>query len=119
MFDHVGLRVKDLAASVRLYRSMLEPLGYVLGHEDASSAGLGPAGSPRLWLTLDPAGGAAHVAFAAPSRDAVAAFHRAALANGARDHGAPGLRPDYGAGYYAAFVIDPDGNNLEAVCMSS
>jgi catechol 2,3-dioxygenase-like lactoylglutathione lyase family enzyme len=115
MFDHVGLRVKDLAASVRLYRAMLEPLGYVLCSEDEGGAGFGPAGSPSLWLVADPKGGGAHVALTARDRSAVAAFHGAAVVAGARDRGAPGLRDDYGPRYYAAFVLDLDGNNVEAV----
>jgi len=112
MFDHIGIRVSDLAASVRIYRAMLEPLGFVL---DDSGTGFGPKGEPALWLvaTSEPSG--AHVALKAPNRKAVDAFHQAALAAGAKDNGAPGLRTDYSPKYYAAFVIDRDGNNIEAV----
>ncbi len=110
MFDHIGLRVRDLAASVRLYKAMLEPLGYVI---DDSGTGFGPKGEPALWLVAGT--GAAHVALRATSRKAVDGFHAAALAAGAKDNGKPGLRKDYSPTYYAAFVTDPDGNNVEAV----
>src|SRR5579872_6092127 len=105
MYDHIGLRVKDLPASARLYRAALAPLGHVLCSEDATSAGFGPAGAPALWLVADQRGGGAHVAFRAVGRAAVEAFHKAGLAAGARDNGAPGLRTDYGPKYYAAFLI--------------
>ncbi|HEX3594584.1 MAG TPA: VOC family protein [Polyangiaceae bacterium] len=115
MFDHVGLRLKDLKKSVRFYQAILEPLGYVLASEDSSSAGFGPPNAPTLWLVADAKGGGAHLAFKAPSRAAVDAFHRAGTAAGARDNGPPGVRPDYAPTYYAAFLIDADGNNIEAV----
>lgn len=118
MFDHVGLRVRDLAASVRFYAAALEPLGIAVCAHDDDGAGLGPPGAPSLWLHREagdaPARGA-HVAFRAPSRDAVDAFHAKGCAAGGRDHGAPGLRLDYAPDYYAAFLVDPDGNNVEAV----
>ncbi len=119
MYDHVGLKVKDLDANVRFYEAALAPLGHVLGPRDASGAGLGPPGAPALWLHRADAaagGGGAHVAFRAATRSAVARFHEAAIKAGGRDNGEAGPRPDYGPSYYAAFVIDPDGNNVEAVC---
>jgi catechol 2,3-dioxygenase-like lactoylglutathione lyase family enzyme len=118
MYDHIGLRVRNLEASARFYEAALAPLGHVLSSRDESSAGLGLAGAPALWLhgTEGAAGKGAHVAFRAPTRAAVERFHAAGLQAGGRDNGAPGPRPDYGPAYFAAFLIDPDGNNVEAVC---
>lgn len=120
MFDHIGLRVKNLDASVKFYTAALKPLGFVLSSHDASSAGFGPPGAPAtLWLypTDGAAGPGAHVGFHAADHAAVTRFHRAALEAGGRDHGAPGIRADYSPTYFAAFIIDPDGNNVEAVCL--
>jgi len=121
MYDHIGLRVSDLGASLTFYQAALAPLGHVVGSQDAGTAGLGPRDAPALWLHLvrkgNP-GSAAHVAFRATSRAAVDAFHAAGLKAGGRDNGAPGLRADYSPTYYAAFLIDPDGNNVEAVCLA-
>lgn len=116
MFDHVGLRVTEVERSVRFYAQALEPLGFVVDSRDASGAGIGPSGRPALWLHLAAGGrgSGAHLAFSAPSRDAVDRFHAAGLAAGGHDNGAPGPRPDYGPTYYAAFLVDPDGNNVEA-----
>ena len=118
MYDHIGLKVKDLAASVRFWEAALAPLGHVVGARDETSAGLGPKDAPALWLYAA-SGGAApvHVALVAKSRAAVDRFHAQACKAGGRDHGKPGLRTDYAPTYYAAFVLDPDGNNVEAVCM--
>jgi catechol 2,3-dioxygenase-like lactoylglutathione lyase family enzyme len=119
MYDHIGLKAKDVDASVRFYEAALAALGHVLCSRDASGAGFGPPGEPALWLYRadGPAGPAAHVALCAPDRTAVDRFHAAGLAAGGRDQGPPGLRSDYGASYYAAFLLDPDGNNVEAVCL--
>lgn len=117
MFDHVGLRVKDLEAAAPLYAAMLAPLGHVAGARGEGYAGFGPNGKPALWLHLDKKGGGAHVALSAESRAAVDRFHAAGLKAGAKDNGAPGLRTDYAPNYYAAFLLDADGNNVEAVCM--
>lgn len=117
MYDHLGLKVKDLGASVRFYAGALGALGHVLASQDATSAGLGPEGAPALWLYADEAAHTpVHVAFAAKTRVAVDAFHQAGLKAQGRDNGGPGVRADYGPTYYAAFLIDPDGNNVEAVC---
>jgi len=118
MFDHVGLKVKDVEASVRFYEVVLAPLGFVLDAQESSWAGLGPKGSPALWLyqaDRKSAAGGTHVAFSAPDRAAVDRFHAAGLKAGGVDNGKPGIREDYGPKYYAAFLRDPDGNNVEAV----
>jgi catechol 2,3-dioxygenase-like lactoylglutathione lyase family enzyme len=118
MYDHIGLKVKDVAASARFYKAALAPLGHEVASEDESGAGLGPNGAPALWLYRAKNGsGGVHVALAAPDRAAVDRFHAAGLKAGGRDNGRPGLRADYSPKYYAAFLIDPDGNNVEAVCM--
>ncbi|HVP30898.1 MAG TPA: VOC family protein [Myxococcota bacterium] len=118
MYDHVGLKVKDLDASVRFYTAALASLGHVLCSRFESGAGFGPPGEPALWLSLAEGSVAdgTHVAFRASDRAAVDRFHTGGLGAGGRDHGAPGLRVDYGPTYYAAFLIDPDGHNVEAVC---
>lgn len=117
MYDHIGLAVKDLAASIRFYTAVLAPLGYVLGSRDETSAGFGPKDAPALWLYLSkkPRPAATHVAFHAKDRKAVDRFHAAGLESGGRDNGPPGIRADYAPTYYAAFLVDPDGNNVEAV----
>lgn len=119
MFDHVGIKVADLEASKAFYAAALEPLGHVPGYADASCAGFGPAGAPALWLYPAPTavGPGTHLAFRAADRAAVDRFHQAALQAGGRDNGVPGLRPDYSPSYYAAFVLDPDGHNIEAVVL--
>jgi catechol 2,3-dioxygenase-like lactoylglutathione lyase family enzyme len=118
MFDHLGLRVANLDASRRFYQATLEPLGFVLGPHDETYAGFGPADAPALWLhpVASAERSGCHVAFRAANRAAVDAFHAAGLKAGGRDNGAPGLRTDYSPTYYAAFIVDPDGNNVEAVC---
>jgi catechol 2,3-dioxygenase-like lactoylglutathione lyase family enzyme len=119
MYDHIGLKVKDVAASIRFYKAALGGLGHELCSQDESGAGFGPKGEPALWLYR--ASGAAltgaHVALRAENRAAVDKFHKEGLKAGGRDHGAPGLRADYSPTYYAAFLLDPDGNNVEAVCL--
>ena len=118
MFDHVGLKVADLDASVRFYEAALAPLGHVLCHRDDSCAGFGPQGAPALWLYPVPPrpATATHVAFRAADHAAVAGFHRQGLEAGGRDNGPPGPRADYSPTYHAAFLLDPDGHNVEAVC---
>ena len=127
MIDHVGLAVSGYERSREFYRSVLAPLGGELVMEvtaeqtgDSSHAGFGMHGRPTFWIgtSQNAHSGSVHVAFTAPDRDAVRAFHRLALEAGATDNGAPGLRPHYHEHYYGAFVLDPDGHNIEAVCHS-
>jgi catechol 2,3-dioxygenase-like lactoylglutathione lyase family enzyme len=117
VIDHVGLGVSDLQESKAFYQQALRPLGYHLLMERDGSAGLGRDGKPAFWIHAKrPLSGTTHVAIASPDRATVDAFHAAGLAAGGRDNGLPGLRPHYHQNYYGAFVLDPDGNNIEAVC---
>jgi catechol 2,3-dioxygenase-like lactoylglutathione lyase family enzyme len=116
MLDHVGIPVSDFEQSKRFYEQALSPLGYRLIMEPRSGvAGLGRSGKPDFWVFRGEPGRAVHVAFAADDRASVDAFHEAAIAAGGQDNGRPGLRPEYHPTYYGAFVLDPDGNNVEAV----
>jgi catechol 2,3-dioxygenase-like lactoylglutathione lyase family enzyme len=117
MFDHVGFGVTSLAESKAFFLEALQPLGVTVVMEGPYGVGMGQNGKPSLWLhetTERPT--PLHLAFVAVNRKQVDAFYRAALAAGGRDNGAPGLRPHYHPNYYGAFVIGPDGHNVEAVC---
>lgn len=118
MFDHVVFGASDYAASKEFFLKALEPLGVAVVHEGPLGVELCTKGSKASLcirrVEENPAH--LHLAFAAGNRGQVDAFHRAALAAGGKDNGAPGLRPQYHANYYAAFVIGPDGHNIEAVC---
>lgn len=117
MLDHLGIKVADVAASKKFYTEALQPLGYILMMEhDISGAGFGRDGKPDFWISLGEPSGPIHVAFASPNRNTVDLFYAAALSAGGIDNGPPGLRPEYHPGYYGAFVIDPNGHNIEAVC---
>lgn len=119
MFDHVVFGVSDYAASKAFFLKALEPLGVTLVSEGPLGVELcRPDGNASLCIRLKPEERPAHLhlAFAAENRQQVEAFYRAALQAGGKDNGAPGLRPIYHANYYAAFVIGPDGHNVEAVC---
>ena len=135
MIDHMGMPVGDLARATEFYSKALAPLGYgIVMQVSAAETGRGGAvgfgppgkeadfqsGKPSFWIGEgEPLAGHIHVAFVASSRAAVDAFYRAALAAGGKDNGKPGLRPHYHANYYGAFVLDLDGNNIEAVCHAS
>ena len=118
MFDHIGLTVSNLERSRAFYAHALAPLGITELARFANFIGFGRE-HPQFWIgegtAVQPAP-RTHVAFAAVTRLEVDAFHRAALDAGGADHGAPGLRPQYHPHYYGAFVLDPDGHNVEAVC---
>ena len=130
MIDHIGITVRDFERARRFYDSALSPLGVAtimeVKPEESGGyhgVGYGKGGKPFFWLSNDQRpdmadaarGPGVHIAFAARNRSAVDAFFLAAMASGGRDNGAPGLRPHYHPSYYAAFVLDPDGYNIEAV----
>jgi catechol 2,3-dioxygenase-like lactoylglutathione lyase family enzyme len=124
MIAHIGIIVSDIERSKRFYSAALTPLGYRMIREygvtparPAASAGFGEPPRADLWIYQgDPGKVATHIAFQVNQRALVDAFYDAALAAGGKDNGKPGLRPQYSANYYGAFVIDPDGYNVEAVC---
>ena len=125
MIDHAGFPVSDLARAKAFYVKALAPLGYVLimdltaeqTGDGFGAAGFGMNGKPDFWIAATAGGiGKVHIAILAKDRAAVGAFHKEALAAGGRDNGAPGIRAHYHADYYGAFVLDPDGHNIEAVC---
>lgn len=117
MFDHLGFGVTSLAESKAFFLRALEPLGVSVAMEGPYGVGMGQNRKPSLWLhETNERPARLHVAFAAESRGQVDEFYRAALAAGGKDNGAPGLRPHYHPNYYGAFVIGPDGHNIEAVC---
>jgi catechol 2,3-dioxygenase-like lactoylglutathione lyase family enzyme len=116
MLDHMTLHVSDVAAGKAFYAAALAPLGYRVIVDQEGYGALGPA-MPIFWLAgSESKPSPIHVAFMAPDRVAVDAFYEAAMAAGGKDNGAPGLRPHYHPDYYAAYVHDADGNNIEAVC---
>jgi catechol 2,3-dioxygenase-like lactoylglutathione lyase family enzyme len=118
MIDHIQLKVKNYEKSRQFYARALEALGYGVESEDPAgkSAGFGTKGAIDLWIGEGAPISRLHIAFRAKDRKAVAKFHAAALAAGGTDNGAPGVRADYSPTYFAAFILDPDGNNLELVC---
>ena len=117
MIDHMSVLVTDLDASVAFYTRALAPLGYALVMTvERQAAGFGVAGKPDFWIGVGAPTDKIHVAFRARGRAEVRAFHDAALAAGGADNGPPGIRAIYHPDYYGAFVHDPDGHNIEAVC---
>jgi catechol 2,3-dioxygenase-like lactoylglutathione lyase family enzyme len=120
VLHHLSLAVSNLARSGAFYDAALAPLGYARVWSDKTAIGYGHAGGEDLFAIklqseITVPGDGFHVAFAAPSREAAAAFYQAALAHGGKDNGAPGIHSEYGPNYYAAFVFDPDGYRIEAV----
>ena len=119
MFDHVGVNVRDYERSKAFYEQALAPLGLAktADFQEWKAAAFGPEGTYGFWVAQrEPYGTGSHVAFTVDDRPVDDAFHAAALAAGGTDNGAPGIREQYHPTYYAAFVLDPDGNNIEAVC---
>jgi catechol 2,3-dioxygenase-like lactoylglutathione lyase family enzyme len=116
MLDHIGILVADLDASVAFYTKALAPLGYSLIMKMEQFAGFGVAGKPDFWIGIGKPTDKIHVAFRAKGRGDVRAFYDAAMTAGGSDNGPPGVREIYHPSYYGAFVLDPDGHNVEAVC---
>jgi catechol 2,3-dioxygenase-like lactoylglutathione lyase family enzyme len=115
MIDHIGIHVSDGKRSKAFYVQALATLGYEIVMEWEEACGFGVAGKPDFWISPGPLNPVLHVAFRANDRATVNAFYEAALRAGGRDNGAPGIRQHYHANYYGAFVLDPDGYNIEAV----
>lgn len=119
MLDHLGLKVSNFERSREFYLKVLAALGYGIEIEfefdGYKVAGFGTQGKSSFWISEGPSTPGIHVAFAAPNRPAIEAFYQAAMDAGAQDNGKPGLRPEYHPNYYGAFVLDPDGYNIEAV----
>lgn len=117
IIDHIGLAISNYERSKAFYSQALAPLGIELIIEIESWAGYGKDGKPEFWFGLHgEAQGPMHIAFSAANREQVRQFHDAAIAAGGQDNGAPGVRDIYHPNYYGAFVIDPDGHNIEVVC---
>ncbi len=121
MINHISIGTSNLGRSLKFYEAVFKPLGYSRLSSDDSSVGYGKD-SARFWVlestrpVVPNAESGLHLCFDAPTRKSVDAFHKAALATGGKDNGKPGLRESYGANYYAAFVVDPDGYRIEAYC---
>src|SRR3954454_24746240 len=118
VIDHLGVGVRDFDASLDFYTRALAPLGFELVatiESDTRAAGFGVEGRDDFWIHEGRPAGRAHIAFEGESREAVDGFHAASLQAGARANGAPGIRSEYSDSYYAAYVLDPNGNNIEAV----
>lgn len=121
MLDHITFRVSDIKKAEAFYTAALKPLGYSLSFDQTFDdsvrvIGFGKGGKIDTWFTADkPVSGPAHISWKAESKEQVDEFYKAALAAGGKDNGAPGIRTEYHENYYGAFVLDPDGNNVEAV----
>jgi catechol 2,3-dioxygenase-like lactoylglutathione lyase family enzyme len=123
MIDHISLRVSDFQKSLTFYKAALEPLGYTLvfSNDQQQYAGFAGPDKERIWIghTAGGSHGYAHIAIQAKDRATVRKFYEAAMKAGGRDNGGAGLRPNYSPTYYGAFVLDPDGHNIEAVCFAT
>jgi predicted lactoylglutathione lyase len=115
MIEHMSLPVKDHKRSKEFYSEALKPLQYKLNMDFEGASGFMEGGHTSFWIVEKPQGQKLHVAFLAKSKEMVDEFHKVAVNSGAKDNGAPGYRKDYSPDYYAAFVLDPEGNNIEAV----
>lgn len=119
IFDHIGFHCSDYARSKAFFLAALKPLGIGTVIDETGWSMLGRPGKPQLWIgSFAPPPGPIHIAFAAENREQVRQFYAAAMAAGGKDNGPPGLREKYHPNYYGAFVIAPDGHNVEAVCHS-
>src|SRR5690606_19861778 len=118
MIAHTSINVSDYQKSKKFYQDILKPLGYELKMEFGTSGGFFDGKNTDLWISEKKVTDNNHVAFHAETRQQVDQFYQAALQAGGKDNGKPGLRPDYSENYYAAFILDPDGHNIEAVCFA-
>ena len=117
MIDHISLNVRDIARSKEFYAKALAPIGYkVMFDYGTQAVGLGVDNKPDFWLSQNEPGAPVHIAFHSRTRSLVKAFYEAAIAAGGKDNGPPGVRAIYHPTYYGAFVLDPDGHNIEVVC---
>jgi catechol 2,3-dioxygenase-like lactoylglutathione lyase family enzyme len=116
MLDHIAIPVSDITRSKAFFLEALAPLGYKMIHDEGRAVGMGSQGFPAFWIGQGQPHNPSHLGFSASNHAAVDEFHRAALTAGGRDNGQPGIRAQYHPDYYAAFVYDPDGNNIEVVC---
>ncbi len=116
MIDHVGIKVSSFKNSLSFYTAALEPVGYTIKYEGNTTAGFAARGDIDFWMEEAVPTQALHLAFHTENREIVDRFYHAAIQAGGKDNGKPGLRPHYHKNYYAAFVFDPDGNNIEVVC---
>ncbi len=118
MIEHTGIFVSNYQQAKKFYTAALKPLGYKLNMEYGEAAGFMEGGHTSFWIVKKARPQKSHIAFRAKNKKAVRDFHAAAIRAGAKDNGKPGLRKDYSPDYYAAFILDKDGNNIEAVCFT-
>src|SRR3989344_5365978 len=116
VIEHTGIQVKNIEKAKAFYVAALKPLGYKMNMDFGDAAGFKQGGHTSFWIGKHQKPSPMHVAFRAANRKAVRDFYKAAIKAGAKNNGKPGLRKDYSPDYYAAFILDKDGNNIEAVC---